>query len=231
MRVAWTFLCFVLAASGVRANSMRLLQDAVENWLGERDHWAFTQRAVEYNRDGSTYERLERYDPSQVGNGRWKLIAIDGKPPTPAQRAAWEAKKFKKNRRRFDAPLGDYFDFDRAKILGEDDKTIRYTVPLRNDKNWLFPTDKVDVSVTVNKQNHGLEHLTANVREPFRVLLGIARVTNGAIDLDFDDAADAKPSTAQPNGTAKVSVFRFGERVDFEWTDFKRVNPPAETAK
>src|SRR3954465_4616373 len=108
MRAAWMFICFALAAAGVRADSMRLLQDAVERWLGERDHWAFTQRAVEYNRDGTTYERLERFDPSQAGNPRWKLLAIDGKPPTSEQRAAWEKKKFKKNRRRFDSPLGEY---------------------------------------------------------------------------------------------------------------------------
>jgi hypothetical protein len=230
MRGALALFLFLFVAVAAQADSAPLLQSAVERWLGERDHWAFTQRAVEYNRDGTTYERLERYDPSLVGNARWKLLAIDGKSPTSEQRAAWEKKKFKKNRRRFDSPLGEYFDFDRAKIVSEDSKTVRFTVPLRNDKNWLFPTDKVDVAVAINKETRALEHLEAKVREPFRVLLGIARVTNGAIDLTFDDAADAAPTAAQPNGTARVSVFRFGERVDFEWTDFKRVTPADENS-
>lgn len=221
-------IVFVLAAAIARADSPLLLQNAVEKWLGEREHWAFTQRAVEYNRDGTTYERLERYDPSQPGNARWKLLAIDGKAPTAEQRAAWEKKKFKKNRRKFESPLGDYFDFERAKVVGEDRKSVRYTVPLRNDKSWLFPTDKVDVTVAVNKETAALEHLEAKVREPFRVLLGIARVTNGAIDLTFDEATDAGPTSAQPKGAVRVSAFRFGERVDFEWTDFKRVTPADE---
>jgi hypothetical protein len=226
-RALFLFLS-LFAAAALQAEVSAPLQVAVEKWLGERDHWAFTQRAVEHNRDGSTNERIERYDPSLAGNARWKLLTIDGRPPTDEQRAAWERKKFKKNRRKFDAPLGDYFDFSRAKVTGEDSKTVRYTVPLRNDKAWLFPTDKVDVSVAVNKESRALEHLDAKVREPFRVLLGIARVTNGAIDLTFDDTADAEPATAQPKGSVRVSAFRFGERVDFEWTDFKRVTPLGE---
>lgn len=228
MRRVWPLLVFLLTAAIGRADSPLLLRNAVERWLGERDHWAFTQRATEHNRDGTTYERLERYDPSLAGNARWKLLAIDGKRPTEEQRVAWEKKKFKKNRRKFDSPLGDYFDFAQAKIVEEDKKTVRYSVPLRNDKSWLFPTDKVDVIVAVNKDTSGLEQLQAKVREPFRVLLGIARVTNGAIDLTFDDANDAEPASAQPKGAVRVSAFRFGERVDFEWTDFKRVTPADE---
>jgi hypothetical protein len=230
MQRALLLFTWLFATASVRATSATPLQAAVEKWLGERDHWAFTQRAVEHNRDGSTHERLERFDPSLVGNARWRLLAIDGKPPSGEQRAVWEKKKFKKNRRKFDSPIGDYFDFERAKVTGEDKKTVRYTVPLRNDKAWLFPTDKVDVSVAVNKESRALEHLEAKVREPFRVLLGIARVTNGAIDLTFDDSAEAEPATAQPKGSVRVSAFRFGERVDFEWTDFKRVTPASENS-
>jgi hypothetical protein len=219
--------CAAALFSGARAATPSLLESAVQNWLGERDHWAFTQRAVEYE-DGQPHERVERYDPSQPGDRRWRLISIDGKAPTAEQRAAWEKRKFKKRARRFDAPLGDYFDFAHAKLVSQDETTVHYDVPLRNDRNWLFPTDKVDVRVTVNKQSRALEHLTAHVREPFKVLLGIARVTGGDIDLDFlglDDASPSSPANAQPTGTARVSAYRFGERVDFTWSDFKRVTP------
>ncbi len=225
------FLCFLallIAGLSARGATPSLLQSAVDNWLGERDHWAFTQRAIEYE-NGKPKERLERYDPSQPGNKRWKLLTIDGKPPTAEQHVTWEKRKFKKKRRRIDAPLGDFFDFARAKVVSETAQNIRYSVPLRNDKSWLFPTDKVDVVVTIDKQTRGLENLNANVREPFKVLLGIARVTDGKIDLDFDEG-DTEPSTATPTGEAKVSVSRFGERVDFTWSDFKRVTPHGDRA-
>jgi hypothetical protein len=209
------------------ATTPPLLEQAVDDWLGERDHWAFTQRAVEYD-NGKPKERLERYDPSKPGDGRWTLLAIDGKPPTEEQRAAWAKKKFKKNRRHFDSPIGDYFDFKGATIVAETPKLVRYLVPLRGDKRWLFETDKVRVVVTINKESRALEHLTANVREPVKVLLGIAKITEGKIDLNFlpfEVDTPTAPEAAQPTGSAKVSVSKPGGRVEFTWSEFKRVVP------
>ncbi|HUR58171.1 MAG TPA: hypothetical protein VM029_10710 [Opitutaceae bacterium] len=228
-------LCLVAAlalaftgAPVVRAAPPKLLEDAVEKWLGERDHWAFTQRAIEYESE-KPHERLERYDPSLPAERRWTLLAIDGKPPTEDQRAAWAKKKFKKNRRKFESPIGDLFDFTRARIVGETPKMARYDVPLRTDKSWLFPVDKVRVIVTVNKENRALEHLTADVREPFKVLLGLAKITGGGLDLSFeDDDGTPGPDTA-PTGTARVTVSKFGERAEFTWTDFKRVTPVGDS--
>ncbi|MEY4938972.1 MAG: hypothetical protein RIQ93_707 [Verrucomicrobiota bacterium] len=228
MRPALLFLALIALHRPLTAAGEPLLHQAVQNWLGERDHWAFTQRAIEYD-NGQPRERLERYDPSRLGNARWQLLAINGRPPTPEERAAWEKRKFKKKRKKFDSPLGEFFDFERARVLAEDAKTIRFGVPLRGDKNWLFPTDKVDVTVAINKETRALEHLSAHVREPFKVLLGIARVTGGSLDLEFDEE-EPTPSLAQPNGKAQASVLRLGERVDFTWSDFKRVTPPPNSA-
>jgi hypothetical protein len=221
------WLLTTLAFGAGAENPPSLLEQAVENWLGERDSWAFTQRAVEY--DGDTpRERLERYDPSLSGNARWTLLAINGRDPTPDERAAWAKKKFKKNRRRIETPLGDFFDFKDAKIVSETPKLVHYQVPLRSDKNWLFQTDKVKVIVSVNKETRALEHLSASIREPLKVLLGIAKITDGKLDLsflNFDDDAPPGPESAQPTGSARVTVSRFGGRAEFTWSDFKRVAP------
>jgi len=227
-RTAAIFMCGLIAclarASG--AASTQLLEHAVANWLGERDRWAFTQRAVEYS-DGTAHQRLERFDPSRPGNQRWQLLAVDGHPPTAEEREKWAAKKFKRHPRRIDTPIGDFFDFEAARVVAETPQLVRYEVPLRKDKNWLFPTDKVGVRVTVNKQTKALEHLSAHVREPFKVLLGLAHVMGGEVDLDFLNFSpgDDAPTGAQPLGTARVSVTKLGERVEFTWSDFTRVNP------
>jgi hypothetical protein len=226
------FVMLLTAAPWLRANST-VLEEAVERWLGERDHWAFTQRAVEYD-DGKPRERLERYDPSKAGNARWALLAINGREPTAEEHATWAKKKFKKNRRRFDSPIGDYFDFRDAKPVLETPKLIRFEVPLRRDKNWLFQTDKVKVVVTINKETRALEHLTAQVREPLKVLLGLAKITDGKLDLsflNFDDDATPGPETTQPTGVAHVTVSKFGERAEFTWSDFKRVTPAGAVSK
>lgn len=225
-RLACVGLLFALT-SFLRAADATLLESAVENWLGERDHWAFTQRAVEYDGD-KPRERLERYDPSKAGDARWALLAINGQTPTAEQHAAWAKKKFKKNKRRFDSPIGDYFDFKDAKIVGETAAVIQYEVPLRHDKSWLFQTDKVRVLVSINKTTRALEHLTANVREPVKVLLGLAKITDGNLDLSFlrfEEDAKPGPASAEPTGTARVTVSKFGERAEFTWSDFKRVTP------
>lgn len=231
VRLCFPLLLLVLVAGvpPVSASNQSLIEQAVEDWLGERDHWAFTQRAVEYD-NGQPRERLERYDPSLPGNRRWTLLAIDGHTPTQAQHEAWARKKFRKKPRRIDTPIGDFFDFKAAGKLGESSTAVRYEVPLRGDKNWLFQADKVQVVVTINKQTRALEHLTANVREPVKVLLGLARITDGVVDvsfLNFDEDALPGPETTEPTGTASISVSRFGERAEFTWSDFKRVSPAA----
>jgi hypothetical protein len=221
--------CLLSSVACAAAAPSSLLEQAVEKWLGERDHWAFTQRAVEY--EGSKpRERLERYDPSRAGNDRWTLLAINGRVPTPEQQEEWARKKFRKNRRRIDTPIGDFFDFNDAKVLSDSGRLVHYEVPLRRDKNWLFQTDKVRVVVSVNKQTQALEHLSAHVREPVKVLLGLARITDGKLDLsflNFDHDSNHGPESAQPTGSARVTVSKLGERAEFMWSDFKRVSPVA----
>lgn len=210
-----------------------LLEASVETWLGERDHWAFTQRAVEFD-NGMRRERLERYDPSLVGNRRWTLLAINGRAPTPEEHEAWAKKKFRKNRRRFDAPIGDFFDFSRARIVREDPGSAQFEVPLRRDKSWLFQVEKVRVLVTINKQTRALEHLAADVREPLKVLLGLARITEGQLDLSFlqvGDGSEVGPEFVEPTGRATVTVSKLGGRAEFTWFDFKRVDAEAPAAK
>lgn len=224
------FLGVVARASAVVA-SPDLLQQAINGWLGERDRWAFTQRAIEY--DGSiAHERLERFDPSRPGDQRWQLISIDGHPPTVEEREKWADKKFKRHHKKIATPISDFFDVGSARVVAETPKLIRYEVPLRHDKNWMFPVDKVGVRVTINKETKALEHLTAHVREPFKVLLGVARVMGGDVDLDFlhFDPDSASPTGAQPAGHAHVTVSKLGERVDFTWSDFTRVNPAKDTS-
>ncbi len=228
LRIVALWLIFPwLASAAAPVAAEPLLEGAVERWLGERDHWAFTQRAVEFD-DAGPRERLERYDPSRPGNARWTLLAIDGRPPTAQEQEAWARKKFRKERRKFDSPIGDYFDFRSARVVSESPAAIDFEVPLRRDKNWLFQTDKVRVVVTISKETKALVHLRASVREPVKVLLGLARITAGRADLsflNFSDEAEPGPETTQPTGSARVSVSKFGERVEFTWSDFKRVVP------
>lgn len=209
----------------------RLVEVAIDNWIGESEHWAFTQRAVEYD-DGKPHERLERYDPSQPVAQRWTLLKIDGQPPTAEQQAAWAKKKAKhRSSHRFESPVSDFFEFQKARVVAETPDLIRCEVPLRGDRNWLFQSNKVKVFVTVNKKTRALDHLSANVREPVKVLFGIAKVTDGALDLSFHDDDPSTPASSDathPTGSVHMTVSKFGERAEFTWSEFKRVGPVAD---
>lgn len=231
-RKIFLLACGILGFAGsvLGGDNPKDLRQILEGWLGDRDNWAFTQRAVEFE-NGVRYERVERFDPRRVGNARWELLEVNGRPPTAEQRRGWAEKKFKKRPRNFDTPIAEFFDFKSARVLAETPQLVRLEIPLNQNKLWLFPVDKVGVRVTLNKQTHALEQIAAQVREPFKVLLGVAKVNKGELKLDFMPANTTEAGGMQPAGTAWVSVMKLGERVDFTWTDFARVEPHTANGK
>lgn len=212
-----------------------ILRDAVSHWLDERDNWAFTQLVREYDGDKLKRERLERYDPSRPDRERWKLLKLDGRTPTSEEKAELMERKNKK-RRRNTTPIADYFDFSRATIAREDAQSISYELPLRSTTQWLFPIDKVTLVLAIDKPTRAITHVQAKIQEPFRVALGLARILDIDLDVATDlppaDAPTADPAAAKPNGTARAVVTKFGNRVEYEWSDFQRVEPhPDRKAK
>jgi len=211
------------------ANTPPLLGKAVGKWLGERDNWAFTVLVKEYDGGLLKEERSERYDPSIPGIGRWQLLSIDGRPPTGEQRAEWQKRKTRKRK----APvkrLSDYLEFESARIVKADARTVCYHVPLRSNNGWLFPVDKVDLKITVNRSTQAIEEVVAGIDEPFKVALGFARVLNVDFDMQMNPPerppeTAANPSEAKPDGKATVVVRKLGRRIKYAWSGFKRVTP------
>ena len=227
MRLSFFILSIILLCPAF-AVTPPLLEQAAEKWLGERDNWAFTMFVREFDGGRVKEERRERYDPSKPGSARWELLSVDGKPPTEERRAEWQKHKTKK-RKNPGKPLNEYLEFERAKVVKENAKTACYNLPLRDSHSWLFPVDKVSLLVTVNKSTLAIEDVAAGIDEPFKVALGFARV----MDLDFDlqmnppeqgrDKSD--PAAAKPDGTARAVVNKFGERIEYTWSDFQHVTP------
>jgi len=226
-RFRLSLLIFVSLAVSLRAADTDLLRQVARQWLTEHNRWAFTQRVREYEGGTLKQERLERFDPSQRATSRWRLISIDGRRPTAQEWADW-TKRRNKVRTRKEKPFADYFDFDRARVVEETPALVRYELPLRNSAEWLFPIDKVALLVTISKTGPALEQVQARVAEPFRVVLGLARVLDIDFDVQMATPERPDPADAQPSGTARAVVSKLGRRVDYAWSDFKRVTPHAE---
>lgn len=229
------FLCCLglfFGASAVSLAARRdgppLLAEAMEKWSAEMDEWAFTQRVRTFDDDKVKLERLERYDPSRPDNKRWELLEIDGKPPTKEQREYWEKRKNRKAKSRADKEVEEYFDFARATVAKETEDRVHYDVPLRRDVSRLVPLEKITIEVTVNKQTRTIQQITGGLKSPLRMALGLAKVTDGWLDVRFDPIVSdlsGDPNATEANGTARVVVFKMGDRAEYAWSNFKRVTP------
>ena len=202
-----------------------LLQQVAGNWLNELNRWAFTQLVREFDGKELKQERLEHYDPSRGSADRWQLISINGQPPTEKERAVWSARKNKKPRREKPG-LADNLDFANAKVVEETPQTVRYELPLRSNVEWLFPISKVELLITINKAGPALEQVQARINEPFRVALGLARILDIDLDVEMEPPPMANPAEAKPTGTAHAVVSKLGDRVEYFWSEFKRVDEP-----
>ena len=233
MRLTLIPLLLILGAASAAAAGSPLLNRAAEKWAEEGNHWAFNVLVREVDDGEVKEERVEHYDPSRPLAGRWELLTVDGQPPTDEKRAAWQKSKARKHRQ---APksLADFFDLENATATSATPEAVSYLVPLRSNHNWLFPVDHVSLTLTVNKASYAIEEVKAGLDEPFRVALGLARI----IDVDFDMKINSThapgvlpgPATAQPRGLAHVVISRLGKRIEYTWSDFKRVEPAADAA-
>ena len=218
----WMLLFFFAPGVLMRADQTALLRQVVDAWLADRDRWAFTQTVKEYDGRALKEERVERYDPSRGYAARWELISINGRKPTPDELAEWTKRKNKKQRKRR-ADAAENFDFENAKVIEENARRIRYELPLRSGVEWLFPISKVELLLTIDKSGPALEQVQARISEPFRVALGLARILDVDLDVQMQPPPAADPADAKPSGAGQAVVTKFGDRVEYAWSDFERV--------
>ena len=233
MRLFVISFLLVLGVVSARAAGSPLLNHAAEKWEAEGNRWAFNVLVREVDDGVVGEERVEHYDPSKPGADRWVLLSVDGQPPTEEKRAAWQKAKARKHRKG-PKTLSEFFDLENATAVSATPEAVSYLVPLRSNHNWLFPVDRVSLTLTVNKATYAIEEVKAGLDEPFRVALGLARI----IDVDFDvkinpsreHGAVVGPATSRPQGLAHVVISRLGKRIEYTWSDFKRVEPVVDVA-
>lgn len=221
MRPLLSLLLFAAGVAG--AQPPPILAEAVDRWEQERHRWAFTQHVREWDGDRLVNERVERYDPTRGTAQRWQLLEVNGRKATPAERRALERRK---NRppRHSPKPIAERVDLARARLLTEDDTHLSYEVPLRSGHDWLMPTGRIELVVTLSKEHRAVERARVEIDGPFTVALGLARVLELELDLTLPpESADGDPG--EPEGTAQAVVNRFGRRIEYTWSDFTR-GPP-----
>jgi hypothetical protein len=211
----------------LNAQTPPLLAKAIQRWSAGQGDVAFTQQTRYFQDDGQVKEeRVERYDPSLPDNRRWTLVEVDGRPATDAQRKKWETRKNGKPRRKLDESPSKYLDLEDAKLIGETDRLARFRILLRPEAQRLLEVDDIDVVLTVDKQSESIAVVGAALREPMRVLLGLARITDLDVNVRIvpvDEGSPDSPDEVESGSTARVTISRLGRPVEYNWSDFKRV--------
>jgi hypothetical protein len=220
--------CLLCAASrGLHAQTPALLSEAIQRWTAGQEEWAFTQQTRSFQADGEVKEeRVERYDPSLPDDRRWRLVELNGQPATDEQRKKWESRKNSKPRTKVNESPSKYLNLEHAMLIGETPKDARFRVPLRPEAQRLLNVQDIEVVITVDKQSGSIDSVGAALREPIRVLLGLAQITD--LDVDFrinptDEGSPSEPDEVLPGSTARVMISKLGKPVEYNWTDFKRV--------
>ena len=212
---------------GLRAGTPPLLATAFEQWATGREDLAFTQQTRFFFDDGKVKEeRTERYDPSLPDRMRWRLIEVDGQPATAAQREKWEAKKNGKPRKKITKAPAEYLDLEHAVTVEDSPKSARFEIGLRPEAARLLAVEKISVVITVDKESRSIAHIAASLRQPIRVLLGLARITDLDLDVGIeptDEDSPDKSGDVQAGSTARVTMSKLGNAMDYNWSDFKRV--------
>lgn len=234
MRRSICCLALLLLLPALRGEVPALLQEVADKLITERERWAFTQLVREFDGDRVKTERLERFDPTRGWERRWQLLRLNGRTPSAKEVQAWSDRK-NRARKRPPKAFSEYIDLERARVQSETAESISDEIPFHRSAGGLFPGEKVELTLTINKNTRAIERAQVGIDESFPIALGLAQII--AIDLDLempdtDPPARAGDPTEQPRGTASAVVKKLGRRIEYQWSDFIRhESPPAAPAE
>lgn len=213
------------------AETPALLNSAIGAWTTGTKDWAFHRRTRLLADDGSVKEeRVEVYDPSLPDATRWTLVSVNGQPPTADQVAKEQKKNAKPRKYGSDSP-GKLLELDQASVRKESADAVTYEIPVKSVAGGLVQTNKLLLLITVDRKTQAIERLTASLRGPMKIALGLARITDVDLDLSFDPAPDPAETTPPSGGTAHATLSAFGNMMEYEWTDFHVVQEYQPTPK
>lgn len=228
MRWGLFFVIVMFCACVARtcADTPPLLAKAINHWSEGRLDLAFTLTTRGLQDDQSTkYVRVERYDPSLPDDQRWRLLEVNGKPPTEEERKTVETKRNRKPRKRGGTTPSSYLDLENARLVRETERTAHFEVGIKPGASRFITLDKIVVHISVDKAAETIDHVSATLNEPVRIALGLAKITDVDLDVHFEEPEDGPPPASEvtSGSSARVTMSKFGDPVEFTWSDFKEV--------
>ncbi len=157
---------------------------------------------------------------------RWRLLTWNGRPATKEERLKWEAKRNNRPRKKALKSPAEYLEVEKATLISEDEQRAQFELYFRPEIARLVAVNKVPVRVTIEKSSAAITRISGMLKEPMRIALGLARITDLDLDLRIETDADnpsTRPGEVEPGSTARVMLSKFGDPTEVIWSDFKRV--------
>lgn len=206
-----------------------LLRDAMQKVRAESGYWAYTETTVvRDNRGRVRKETVVRHDPSLPYAEQTRLLKINGREPTKRE-VQKDRETAEKGRTTPRVTLDDVVDLDHVTVAEETPTTVTYNIPLRKIEHARFPADQTDrlrMTVRVNKQRHVIEHAAVQLCQPLNV--GPVKISAFALDLTFATVNPKfDPVLVGGRGTGAGSLLFLRATVSNErtLTEFQRVTP------
>lgn len=205
-----------------------LLQEAIaaidEDY---RDHWAFTETAID-----SEATVIGRFDPRRGGEDRWQLISVDGRAPTADEAETFRIDKAGEmaadgpaDEDEAEAEVGEMVRPDTLSLIEETADYWLFSFVPENDDDEDF-LEMMQGTLRIAKDGRYLEHINIESSGPFKPAFGV-KVHRFLTRLTFGPAVAGGPIV--PRSVAfnvKVRAYllmNVDESGSVTWSDFEYV--------
>ncbi len=204
IRVASAILCAaVLSAHASQAVDVDLVAEALRATFADRDEsWAFTETVTE---NGQT--RMSRFDPRLPEDEQWRLISVDGRPPTEKEsKSAAQKRKAERGTPNPDSPFPDWtgdgkIEPESLSLVEETPAYLIYRfMPPAKDEDDAKSSQYIAITLRIVKDGPYVASVDMRSPKPFKPGVGV-KIEEFVTTLSFE------PVSA--NGTILPSTVGF----------------------
>jgi hypothetical protein len=193
------------------------------------DGWAFTERLI---RNGT--EVLLRHDPARPRGERWKVISVDGRPPTAKEIEEYTGHREKGE----DEERGEGEDKEQSAVIETDSLVFIEESPTHlvygfqpapegedDDEAKAF-NEHVDGVLRIAKSGPYVESIEMRSREPFSPMLSV-KIKEFSTIMTFAPVGDegtVLPSSVVMNMKGRALLFKkINEKVETSYSEYEYI--------
>lgn len=220
-----TALGLVLASGATLAETPAYFRRALAGFSPEVPAgWAYTLTTTRNQRT-----LVERFDPAEPPDRRWRLRQLEGRAPTPEEEANYARS------RPTDAAGGSQANFSKADLdpgsfvlVQEDDAGGEFLGGFRAE---AAGPDKMlghlRIRLFVRRQPAYVERYVLELEEPYSPVLGV-KMNTLRVEARFTAPSDDQPSLPAnqlSRFTGRILLFSTSEELDLIYSEFQRGRP------